>query len=386
MPDPEPWLILVVDDDSEAARQVKEIVEGGPAYPGGSGPVVSVETNFEIALGELERGRYDLVILDVRLGEGSAAGDEAGVRTLEAIRARRFVPIVFYTAIPEAVRPLASPPLVDVVEKAAGAEALSAAVDRVFESGLPLVNRALLRHVEEVQRRYLWEFVASHWADIGASTDRASLAVLLARRLAVSLSGSGVEALEAALGGVGEPTPTDKVPPMRMYLLPPLAEVLVGDIVHGSVGDREGYWVVLSPSCDLVQGKADFVLLAGADPLADLSEARAWRADLPSTPSRSKNKTLAALLANNRTDGQSDRHHFLPGALMLPDLVIDFQRMQAIDSNAFGELTRAASIDSPYAEAIVTRFLRFYSRVGTPDVDMAQTLERLRLLGPSPAE
>ncbi len=199
MPDPEPWLILVVDDDSDAARQVKEIIEGGPAYEGGGTPVVHVETTFEIALEELERGRYDLVILDVRLGEGPPVGDEAGVRTLQAIRARRFVPIVFYTAIPEAVRPLASPPLVDVVEKTAGAEALSAAVGRVFDSGLPPVNRALLRHVEDVQRRYMWEFVANNWADLGVSTDRASLAYLLARRLAVSLSASGVEALEAAL-------------------------------------------------------------------------------------------------------------------------------------------------------------------------------------------
>jgi hypothetical protein len=72
--------------------------------------------------------------------------------------------------------------------------------------------------------------------------------------------------------------------------------------------------------------------------------------------------------------------------LTLPDLVIDFQRIQAIDSTAIEQLTGVASIDSPYAEPIVTRFLRFDSRVGTPDVDMAQTLERLRLLGPPPAQ
>jgi hypothetical protein len=101
----------------------------------------------------------------------------------------------------------------------------------------------------------------------------------------------------------------------RHYLLPPLDERLVGDVLHGRAGEREGYWVVLTPSCDLVQGKAEAVLLVGADDLENAAEARGWRTGLPAEPSRAKTETLRALLTNNRRDGQADRYHFLPGAL-----------------------------------------------------------------------
>jgi CheY-like chemotaxis protein len=374
------WQVLAVDDDPDAGREVREILEMEAVDDAGTKPEVHVEPSFGAGLIELEKGRYDLVILDVRLGDGQGADDEAGIRALASIRERRFVPVVFYTAIPHAVTELAAPPLVDVVEKTAGSAALVEAVRAAFHSGLPLVNRELVGHVEEIQRKYMWDFVAGNWAELGTSRDRASLAYLLARRLAVSLSGTSVERLAAALGGQSGAVTSDKLPAMRHYLLPPLDERLVGDVLQGTVGERNGYWVLLSPSCDLVQGKADLILLAGADELADQGEAKAWRTDLP-RPSKAKTDSLSALMANNRRGGQADRYHFLPGALIIPDLVVDFQRLQSIDEAALDGFQRLASIDSPYAEALVARFVRFYSRLGTPDLDTAPGIERLRALG-----
>lgn len=376
----DPWVVLVIDDDPDAARQAEEILVQAGSPNGGAKFDVRIETSFEGGLRELERSRIDLVILDVRLGDDAAVGDEAGVRTLKAIQERRFVPVVFYTAVPHLVRPLASPPLIDVVEKGAGPDALREAVQRAFDSGLPLVNRALVRHLEEIQRAYMWTFVAKHWKEIGDVSDRGALAYLLARRYAASLTTAGVERLEAELGGSGSQAAAGTVPPMRMYLMPPLDEVLAGDIVFGTAGSRTGHWVVLSPSCDLVQGKADYVLLAAAEPLNEEKEVLAWRGGLP-TPTNQAKRDLTEVLTNNRAKGQRERYHFLPGALTMPDLLADFQRLEALERASFDELERIASIDSPYAEAVVSRFLRYYSRPGTQDVDIAPTIERLRLLG-----
>jgi CheY-like chemotaxis protein len=379
MANSDPWLVLVIDDDEEAARQAEEIVLRARSANTGPAFEVRVETTFENGLRELERSRIDLVILDVRLGDDPAADDEAGLQTLRAIQERRFVPVVFYTAVPHLARPLASPPLIDVVEKGAGPAALTDAVLRAFESGLPLVNRALVRYLEEMQRTYMWDFVAKHWGEVGASADRGAVAYLLARRLAASLGGAGIERLEADLGGAGSPVPAGMVPPMRLYLMPPLEEVLVGDVVNGNAGGRTGFWVVLSPSCDLMQGKAELVLLVAAELLHDLHEVRKWQEGLPA-PSNRATKDLTELLKNNRTKGQADRHHFLPGALSLPDLLVDFQSLQTVSRAEFDKLPRIASIDSPYAEALVARFLRYYSRLGTADVDLAPTIDRLRLM------
>ena len=43
-----------------------------------------------------------------------------------------------------------------------------------------------------------------------------------------------------------------------------------------------------------------------------------------------------------------------------------------------GGLERLASLDSPFAEALLARFSRYFGRLGTPDLDVAVLLQRLR--------
>ena len=44
------------------------------------------------------------------------------------------------------------------------------------------------------------------------------------------------------------------------------------------------------------------------------------------------------------------------------------------------ELERLASLDSPFAEALLARFTRYFGRLGTPDLDVAVLLQRLRTM------
>jgi hypothetical protein len=41
-------------------------------------------------------------------------------------------------------------------------------------------------------------------------------------------------------------------------------------------------------------------------------------------------------------------------------------------------LERLASLDSSFAEALLARFTRYFGRLGTPDLDVAVLLQRLR--------
>lgn len=41
------------------------------------------------------------------------------------------------------------------------------------------------------------------------------------------------------------------------------------------------------------------------------------------------------------------------------------------------DLKRIASLDSPFAEAAVNRFNRYYGRIGTPDLDAEGAFARL---------
>lgn len=375
MTSPSPkWRILVIEDDAEIARQVKEILEGSTFGPEGTSPEAQLEPDWDVALQVLERSRFDLVILDVlRQGAGGESDLNLGSKTLAAIRGRRFIPVVFYTALPSAVQEEESPPLVQIVEKSNGIAALADAVGMAFEAGLLRVNRELMRHVEEIQRVYMWGFVAHHWEEISGSDDDSALAYLLTRRLAVELSATRVDAFATAIGGAGDGVAEEKEPPMRQYLLPPLDLRRSGDLVQGSAAGRTGMWVVLTPTCDLVQEHAHHVLLAATNPLPEQPEVLA----LKEAPSGKTRAAVHRIIRN-----QTERFHFLAGALTLPDLVVDFQKVQSVLRAEFDAMQRVASIDSPYAESLVARFLRFYIRVGTPDLDLQPAVDRAEPSGP----
>ena len=102
-------------------------------------PALKVTTlhNFNAALNAPEVHRFDLLLLDARLGPYSGIPDEeAGITTLQAIRQRRFIPVVFYTGLPHLVRDLVTP-LIQVVEKTEGLPRLLDSLSSIFATRLP---------------------------------------------------------------------------------------------------------------------------------------------------------------------------------------------------------------------------------------------------------
>ncbi len=164
-------------------------------------------------------------------------------------------------------------PLIQVVEKTEELLPLLDSLRNIFATRVPAVNRALIRHLETIQREYMWDFVANHWGQFSDTSDHTSLAYLLARRLATSLSGSGIQQLAQELGdSTGTAVTEGQMHPMRYYVIPPVEPApLAGDIYQGQVGEHNGHWMLLTPSCDLVIGreKAELVLLARCLPLTE---------------------------------------------------------------------------------------------------------------------
>ena len=199
----DPWRILVVDDIPTIAKQTAELVRTA-TWQHDETVEVQFETDFDGALELLERQQFDLLILDVRdqaMAAGLPESDEDGSDVTEAdlglmvyqkVRARRFVPIVFFTALPNLVSgdEMASAPFVAVVsknEKDSTAQ-LRACVREVFDSTLPAIHRALLDHVDEIVRGFMYEFVQPHWTNLSSPKRKRDLAHLLLRRLALSLA------------------------------------------------------------------------------------------------------------------------------------------------------------------------------------------------------
>ena len=370
------WKVLSVDDEEVSRQKVKELLDGEVISSAGDHLRVHTLRDFNQALEELEARNYDLVILDVRRDQD---GVYEGLEVLNEIKQRRFVPFVFYTEVPESVRALETP-LVRVVDKEEPIERLLEVVKEVFLTGLPSVHRALIRHTEAVERDYMWNFVAEHWAEVSDEPDHTDLAYLLARRLALSLSETGIQQLAQSLGGRANGImAAGKVHPMRYYIMPPVEpSPLAGDIYWGEIAGTKGYWVLLTPSCDMVAGreKAERVVVAGCELLINQPEYEKWQSKLPS-PSKSSIRELTALLADNRRR-QPERFYTLPGALVLPDLIVDFQQLFTMPRSNLEHLERISSLDSPYAEALLARFARYFGRLGTPDLDVEAVITKLQ--------
>lgn len=75
---------------------------------------------------------------------------------------------------------------------------------------------------------------------------------------------------------------------------------------------------------------------------------------------------------------KNERYFFLPGTPFLQNMVVDFQNKIMINYEDLRlNYERIAKLDSPFAEAMTTRFIRYYNRVGYPDIDIDYVLAHL---------
>lgn len=366
------WHFLVVEDKETFISQLQEILPSCVEAP----DTVKVEIcpTFQEATTRLKAEKYDVLILDLKDDSESAIDDvenPAGLKIFDELKKTRFTPVVFYTALPEKVRGDETS-FVRVVEKTEGVTRVRDEVKSVLGTQLPRLSREL----EEVQRAYMWDFVSTHWQQFPTSRDQGDIAYLLARRLAISLEGFAVK-LAAAIGG-SEEGPSDewKAHPMILYVKPPFERHrLAGDIVADGAADARQYWMVLTPSCDFAQCKADYIVLAKCENLSRQEEYVNWKAG-KEAPSKTSVDSLEKLIGDNRKH-QPERFKFLPGTFFLPDLVVDFQQLRSIDVDSLKNFEAIATLDSPFAEAMLARFSRYFARVGTPDIDKQLVIKRL---------
>ncbi|MGW2236558.1 hypothetical protein [Streptomyces sp. NPDC001759] len=400
-----------MDDDQESAASIKDLLERRPVSSSGDQCKVETTNDFNSALRILEKEQYDLLILDIR-DQGMAArqgispdGDaitaaDLGLTAYTEVTQRRFIPIVFHTALPDLASDLESPPFTAVVSKLDPDEArIRRAVVEAFDSGLPELNRALIRHVESIHREFMSEFVQKNWNTFEGKRHQGDLAHLLVRRLAISLADGAPVLFPYLESSENHKIHGDKVHPMRMYLLPPADSWTTGDILQytdqppesfaeGAPGDGPSatqeasaqYWVTLTPACDLVEErrKADYIVMARCLPLEESPEYLKWssRSSTGETATAAAQKSMQKLIANNR-DGQRERYFFLPAAWDLPNLIVDFQQIIHVEYENVRHARRLGTLDSPYSQSLISQFTRYLGRMGTPDLSIETVIQRL---------
>jgi DNA-binding response OmpR family regulator len=373
------WRFLIVEDEQDIADQIKEAIPTWVTHPETATSIH--RKSFADAMDLLPNQTFDALILDLKDDSDSSLDEHdvsAGMKIFESLKTIRFCPVIFYTAHAHKVRPLENS-FVRIVEKTEGLPKLEVEVANILATKLP----RLTRQIEELQRNYMWNFVNEHWAKFGEkeANEQVDVAYLLARRLALELQ---FAARSLANSVAEESTPADgsaKIHPMEMYIRPPISgKRLAGDILQGSVKGVDGAWIILTPSCDFQQTKnLHNVLLAQCVPLTDAKEFTDWKAAPTAT------EKIRSLMRDNRANSQAERFKFLPGTFFFRDAVVDFQKLVTITPEELKTLSVVASLDSPFAEAVLARFARYAGRLGTPDIDTELVLKRLSTDGNRPA-
>ena len=372
------WRFLVIDD--RQADEIEEFVAGNNVLEIPDWVIVEKCTEFKEALNLLNEKRFDLVILDLKDDSITLEEEDkplAGEIVFDQICKSRFVPVIFYTAYPTKVEDQENP-YARVVDRTDPRE-LRTAIKEVFNTRLP----QLIRFIENEQRDYLWEHVRTLWQKTKSPYDKIDLSYLLARRLANTLGRRSIRRFLAKYYTGGPQETEETIHPIEMYVYPPTnPDLLAGDILKDNFNKRNGYWMVLTPSCYLEQGKATYVVLAACACLSVQSEFEKVKEYVSKgqDPSGNVSDDLKDLISNNRKGKgiQRERYYFLPETFFIPDLVVDFQNIIRVPVKKIKKgYDRIASLDSPFAEACLAKFSQYYGRLGTPDIDKDFVCKRI---------
>jgi CheY-like chemotaxis protein len=381
------WRFLIVEDNPGMVKNIEDILP--TCVPAGDTAEYDSCLSFDDAKKRMINSHYDLLILDLKdddIAFPAVDADPPGVTVFQELKKYRFTPVVFYTGWAEKVRDYETS-FVKVVEKTEDVTVLRKAIQDIFATRLPV----LAKLIDEVERKYLWDFISTNWREPNTQFEQSDLAHLVARRLSIALIGK----LSGFANSLANPQLDDvhkeTVHPMEVYIYPPIGtQRMAGDIVYEKEVDPKCFWLVLTPACDFVHTrvKAEHILLARCEELQAQQEFYDWAAD------RTKKEKLEHVIRNRRCGKRSvvmagstisvnlqpERFRFLPGTFFIPDLVVDFQQLKTISYCELNKYDIAASLDSPYAEWIVTSFASFFGRVGTPDIDKDMVLKRAEAL------
>lgn len=357
--------ILLIDDDPDSLQLLKESLPETVA-----GMTIRWEDcgSFEEAFQLVEDRRFDVVVTDIYRDRTSAkkntvTGDPQGKTVLGEILDRRFCPVLLFTdgAFPEEPK---EGPFVKLADKSMGNSQIVEKLEELIRTGIPELAHRLHDELDSTSGSYLWAFLDANWAALesGGLTQPVVLDRLIHRRAAVQFG-----RLQASGNGVVE---LPMVEGAEFYLSPRITQ----ELRLGQIVERDGeYRVVLTPHCYLVvqpkqdTPRADYVLTAKTATAQSLFETIPLRGGTEAERIDNLRRRIQSPAGFGQPAG---RYWFLPGFLAMPHLYVDLLQLESLPiRTVLDDWESFAVLDVPFAEALQSSFVRFYSAVGLPMLD-----------------
>lgn len=338
------------------------------------------EESFERAIQKLNENKYHLVILDLFEGRAIDEGKKAGLKTLDDIKGSIFIPIIFYSGNTAVVKDLRSQVIGIATKGEGGVEELQAELQRLTANKLPFITENVLDFINRQFRLYFWSLIQEERSKFTPENNDHSLGYLLLRNISDSLTRKNIYKILD-----DQSINNDKIHPMEFYIYPRIGDIEYenGEIVVNN--ETNDVYIILTPSCDFIlrydkkkdchYRKANNILLAKAEPLTITQEYSQYQSKfLQQNNAKDERSRLSKVIECSK----SDRYFFLPGTPFIENRVVDFQdNMVVTYENLTSQFTRLAKLDSPFAQSMTASFIRYYNRIGFPDIDTEYVIRKL---------
>lgn len=347
--------ILLVEDDVQSVDSCKE---SATLYE--KEIVIKVAKNL-VEAKSLFNDEIDTAIVDIKLGNVADAGNSV-IEEIEKLSLR--IPTVIHTGTPDSVQANALKVFVR------GENTYDEIFDYLFDVYNTGINEILGRKgllEQQINKFYNSVFIKTQdsWIENGKnySTDVVKKALLR----------NAIYHLENLLDDENE-----KMFLEEFYLYDSDKNLHTGSIIKNRMSDK--YYVLISPSCDLVIRKngnrnVDVFTLCEIDSI----ENHGLTLRLENEPSlgKEKRKNISTILSNSK-----NRYHWIPGIKDFKGGILDFTKTISSDESNFVEKYTILEyrISPPYMKNILSRFSSYYARQGQPDLDVDSYLDKLKLI------
>lgn len=362
--------ILYVDDDVENQQDLRDVLSGKLINE--QAVTLDCESDFE---GSVDKSReYHIVILDLYKGEATKGGEDVGSDILDKVKNKFFVPVIFYSGNINGVKDQRSQ-VVGVASKGENIETLVNEIKRLSKQNLPFLKNNVHAYIEEEFKKYFWGVIHKENDKFTPDAEDFSLGYMLLRNIADSLSKENIKNI------IGDDTiKGDKVHPMEFYIYPidSSKEFENGEILEEK--ESHDVYVILTPSCDFIKRRrgnedrrnVDKVLLINTKLLNECKEYE----DYKSTQNKDNKSNLEKLINSSK----GDRYFFLPQAPFIENRIVDFQRNYSVTYDELkSKFERIAKLDSPFVQSMTACFIRYYNRIGFPDIDTEYVIKHLEV-------
>ncbi len=351
--------VLFVEDEKQPAETVADYLHSKGGFTCGI-------TNFPKALEIIRTDPPDVIVLDIWVKGTAQEPVSAGVDILNSIWKEHYCPIVVFSANPELPDEYANHPFVQCVTKGkVSTEELGAAIE-----ALKPQIAALQAADQDIQSAFAFSLrvvapiAFSIFPDSEDSEERMDMIVRTGRRR-----------LAALMDDVSRDGQT--LASWEMYLCPPVSNDLqLGDILHikgAPTDDAQSYYIVLTPSCDLVasggrEAKVESVLLSHCCPVRQgLKLVNRHQMKLRELKSFLPREILSQGYFKSLIPLPGLEGRLPPMFANLKDLhLISLKRILREGS----KFSIVASIDSPFRELVAWAYMQVACRPGLPGRDL----------------